>query len=84
LQIVISFSARAKARRVCRAKRKYSLLGMESGILDQCFTVVHPGNYGEVAELSSTLVGKIGAASTIGKLFPNRRRRIADFIDDLL
>ena len=26
----------------------------------------------------------IGAASTIGKLFSNRRSRIADFIDDLL
>jgi hypothetical protein len=26
----------------------------------------------------------IGAASTIGKLFPNRRSRVADFIDDLL
>jgi hypothetical protein len=77
------FGARESPARV-PGERKYTLLGMESGIVGQCFTVVHPGNYGEVAELSSTLVGKIGAASTIGKLFPNRRRRIADFIDDLL
>jgi hypothetical protein len=26
----------------------------------------------------------IGGCSTIGKFFPNRRSRIADFIDDLL
>jgi hypothetical protein len=34
-------------------ERKYTLLGMESGILGQCFTVVHPGNYGEVSKQNS-------------------------------
>jgi hypothetical protein len=47
-----SISARESPASV-PGERKYTLLGMESGILGQCFAVVHPGNYGDFrAELS--------------------------------
>jgi hypothetical protein len=132
--MVISISACESPASV-PGERKYTLLGMESGILGQCFTVVHPGNYGEIFGQNSvpTPVGKIdgrsknsramrtgcgsaerrflaarhpaipdpfichrflvsrsklsrgvGVSSAIGKFLPNRRSRIADFIDDLL
>jgi hypothetical protein len=48
------FSTRESPARV-PGERKYTLLGMESGILGQCFTVVHPGNYGEVFWQNSVL-----------------------------
>jgi hypothetical protein len=46
VQIVISISARAKARQICRANANIRF-GLESDILGQSVTVVHPDNYGE-------------------------------------
>jgi len=49
---VISIGARESPANV-PGERKYTLSRMESGILGQCFTVVHPGNYGEVSRQNS-------------------------------